>query len=228
MNTPAYNQSMKVRKLVALGLMTALSFAVVALMRIPIAPSAPFLDFEAKDVIIAIAGFIYGPLSAFMVSVVVSLLEMVTISETGFIGFFMNVVSTVAFVCPAAYLYKKNREMKTAVWGLVLGVFLMTAVMLLWNYFITPLYMGVPRDVIAGMLLPVFLPFNLIKGGLNTGLTLLLYKPLVTAMRKSRMLPVDSGEPKGAKQLFRPGYLLIGGFILASCVAAVLVWQGVF
>lgn len=31
---------------------------------------------------------------------------------------------------------------------------------------------------VAELLLPVFLPFNLLKGSLNTALTLLIYKPV--------------------------------------------------
>ena len=70
--------------------------------------------------------------------------------------------------------------------------------MILWNYLVTPLYMGVPREVVASMILPVFLPFNAIKCGLNTALTLLLYKPCVQAMRRAGLLQRRSG--KASKQ----------------------------
>ena len=48
--------------------------------------------------------------------------------------------------------------------------------------------MGYPREAIAEMLVPVFLPFNLIKSGLNASFTMLLYKPVVTAMRKAHII----------------------------------------
>ena len=51
--------------------------------------------------------------------------------------------------------------------GLVLGCVCMTATMVAWNYLISPLYMGVSREVVATMLLPVFLPFNAIKSSIN-------------------------------------------------------------
>ena len=54
----------------------------------------------------------------------------------------------------------------------------MVSAMLLWNYLITPLYMGYPREAVAELLLPAFLPFNLLKSGLNSGITFLLYKRL--------------------------------------------------
>ena len=65
----------------------------------------------------------------------------------------------------------------------------MTGVMLLWNYLITPLYMNVPRDVVVAMLPTAFLPFNLVKALMNGALTMLLYKPVVTALRKARLVP---------------------------------------
>ena len=61
----------------------------------------------------------------------------------------------------------------------------MVSMMLLWNYLIAPIYMGYPRAAVAKLLLPVFLPFNLLKGGLNASVTMLLYKPVVTILRRS-------------------------------------------
>ena len=54
----------------------------------------------------------------------------------------------------------------------------MTVSMLLWNYIITPYFMGVPREVVGSMLLTVFMPFNMLKGGINAVIVLLYLKPL--------------------------------------------------
>jgi riboflavin transporter FmnP len=80
--------------------------------------------------------------------------------------------------------YKWKRTLKTAVIGLVIGVIFMTGAMVLWNYLVTPIYMHVPRSVVVGMLPTVFLPFNLVKGTVNAVFTVVLYKPLVKALRK--------------------------------------------
>jgi hypothetical protein len=66
----------------------------------------------------------------------------------------------------------------------MVGVVFMTGAMVLWNYLVTPVYMHVPREVVAGMLPTVFLPFNLVKGTVNAAFTVVLYKPLVKALRK--------------------------------------------
>ena len=48
--------------------------------------------------------------------------------------------------------------------------------MMVANHFITPYFMGVPVDVVDAMLLPVILPFNLLKAGVNSLITFHIYK----------------------------------------------------
>ncbi len=163
----------------------ALAFIAVATIRIPV---VLFLHYEPKDTIIALAGFILGPLYSAAISVTVSLIEMFTISADGYIGAIMNVLSTCSFAVTASFIYKKRRNMSGAVIGLLTGIIFMTTLMLLWNYCLTPIYMGIERKTVAGMLIPYFLPFNLLKGGLNMAFTLLLYKPVVTALHKTGLL----------------------------------------
>ena len=166
---------MSTRRLTMIGMLCAIAFVIVAFVRIPV---VAFLKYEPKDVVITIGGFLFGPLSAFLISAVVSLVEMVTISDTGVIGCIMNLLSTCAFACTAAAIYKKMHTLKGAIVGLAAGTAVMVALMLLWNYLITPYYMGYPREAVAAMLVPVFLPFNLIKGAALTIITFLIYKPL--------------------------------------------------
>lgn len=208
------------RKLTMLGMLGALAFLAVALIRIPV---VQFLKYEPKDVVITIGGFIFGPLEAALLSVVVSLVEMVTISDTGIIGCVMNILSTCAFACTASLIYKRNHTLKGAVIGLAVGCALTTAVMILWNYLITPLYMGLPRESVAAMLVPVFLPFNLLKGVLNGGVTLFVYKPLVNALRRAGLLESSTGKGSGR---YNVGLILVALAVIATCVLLVLVWQG--
>lgn len=148
-----------------------------------------FLTCDAKDAVITIAGFLFGPLSAALISVVVSLVEMLSTSSTGIIGCVMNILSTAAFACPAAFIYKKKRTLGGAVTGLASGIIFSTVVMLLWNYLLTPLYMNTPRSEVVPLLLPFFLPFNLSKGGMNAAITMLFYKPVAKALQQTGLLP---------------------------------------
>ena len=114
--------------------------------------------------------------------------------------------------------------MKGAVLGLICGIVVMTGVMLLWNYFITPFYMGYPREAVADLLLPAFLPFNLLKGFLNAALILLIYKPVVSALRKAKLVPPSESSSSKSRNL---GILLVATATAATCVLLVLVLQGV-
>ena len=215
-------QKLSTRYLAVCAMFVAVSFIAVLISKV-IPNVAGFLSYEPKDAVIAIAGFIFGPLTCVFVSVLTSLIEMLTISSTGPYGFLMNVVSTCAFTVPAALLYRRFHSQKGAIGGLALGVAVLAVTMVAWNYIITPFYMGVDRSVVAGMLASVFLPFNLVKGGLNAALTLLLYKPVVTALRKAKL--VDPGS--GKKGRFSLGFTLIASAVLVTFVLLLLVMIGI-
>lgn len=208
-----------VKKMVLLAMLAAISYLLVSLVRIPV---VLFLKYEPKDVVITIGGFLFGPMASFMVSLVVSLLEMVTVSDTGPIGCVMNLLSTCSFACTAALIYKKKHTLRGAITGLILGSVLMVITMLLWNWLITPWYMGVDRGTVEGMLLPAFLPFNLLKAGLNSALTLSLYKPLVTALRKVHLIEYAPGNAAASKH----GVYLFAAVLLATCILLLLALQG--
>lgn len=214
-NPAPAGQEKKTRKLVTMGMLTALAYLMVVLIRIPV---VMFLSYEPKDIAIVIAGFIYGPLESFLISLVVSLLEMVTISSTGWIGAVMNLVSSCAFACTAAAIYKHKHTLKGAIIGLLCGVAAMVAVMLLWNYWLTPIYMGYPREAVAAMLPTVFLPFNLLKGGLNAAITMLLYKPLVRGLRKARLIPASRNP------VDKPGYLNAGVIVVVVILLIICIF----
>ena len=210
---------MPVKKMVLLAMLAAVSFLLVNLVRIPV---VLFLKYEPKDVVITIGGFLFGPMASFIISAVVSLLEMVTISETGFIGCVMNLLSTCTFACTAALVYKKWHTLRGAIAGLVLGSVLMVASMLLWNWLVTPWYMGTDRETVESLLLPAFLPFNLLKAGLNSALTLSLYKPLATALRKIGLVQSHPDSGKHSKA----GVYLFAAALLITCILLLLVFQG--
>jgi riboflavin transporter FmnP len=215
------------RKIVLMAVLCAIAYLCVFIFRISIIPAAPFLSYEPKDVILVIGAFLFGPLEGIVMSVCVSLVEMVTISSTGPIGMIMNIISSCAFCGVAGLIYKKKRTMSGAVIGLACGTLMMTVLMVLWNYLITPLYMGTPRDVVADMLLPVFLPFNLLKGILNAAVTLLLYKPISNILKRTGFIVSKNQETANkSKQNLLVG--IAAGFVLISCILLILILNDVF
>ena len=205
----------RTKRLTLMAMLAAMAYVAMLITR-PLPAVAGFLSYDLKDVVIAISGFLLGPVPALLITVVVSLIEMLTVSSTGPIGLLMNVLSTSAFVLPSALMYRRSRTLRSAALGLAGGVILMAVVMVAWNYIVTPMYMGVPRPVVAGMLIPTFLPFNLVKGGLNAGITMLLYKPLSGALKKAGLLPRPSGESQPRRFNF-----------VATVISALVVVTGV-
>ncbi len=212
-----------VKTVTSLAMLVALTYIAMVISKM-LPQFSGFLQFEIKGTVIAIGGFLFGPLSAAVISIVVAFIEMFTVSDTGVIGCVMNLLAACAFACPAAYIYQKMRTRKGAVAGLAVGVVALTVTMLLWNYLITPIYMHMDRAVVAAMLPTVFLPFNLVKGGLNAALTLVLYKPVVTALRKARLVPERETAQSGER--FDAGFLLFSFALLATFVLLVLVLVG--
>ena len=200
---------LKTKTMTAIAMLCALTYVFMFVSKI-IPPLEGFLQYDAKDVIITIGGFIFGPLSAVLISVVVAFLEFISVSHTGPIGLLMNIISTVSFSFVAAWVYHRNKTLKGAFLSLISATLSLTAVMLLWNYFITPLYMGVPRDVIVTMLPTVFLTFNLVKGIINSGFILFMYRPIVLAFVETKQ---DETKKSVFSLTFFVGIIIIAVFI---------------
>ena len=205
------------KKLAAMAMLTALAVVADIFLRLP--NIAGFLTYEPKDVILTIGAFIFGPVAGLIMALVVCTVEMVTVSSTGVIGLLMNFLASATFVGVASVIYYRKKTMSRAVIGLAAGSLSMIAVMLLWNYIMTPIFMGVPREAVLDMFLPVLIPFNGIKALLNSALVLLLYKGVVTALRKTKLIPTrDSNDGTNKK----------ANTIIVAVVSAVLVITLVF
>ena len=87
------------KKITTTAMLAAIAYVVVVIGRIPV---VLFLKYDPKDIIITLGGLIWGPLTSFIVSVIVSMIEMVTISENGILGCIMNIVSSCSFACTTA------------------------------------------------------------------------------------------------------------------------------
>ena len=210
------------RNLVLASVFCALAYALSWVGKI-VPPVAGFLSYDPKDIIVAIAGFILGPVYSLVIAIIVSFLELFAGSTTGIIGCIMNIISTATFASVAALIYKRWRTSLGAIFGLIVSSLATTALMLLWNAFITPYYMLVPREVVYDMLLPVFLPFNLIKTGINSCITILIYKPVVNALRKAKILP----KSNAARRKSGFAITVVTLFVLISLAFCFLIVAGI-
>ena len=200
------NQKMKsslyLEKIIGISIFSALAY-VVALVCNVIPPIQGFLSLDVKDAVIAIAAFIYGPIAGVCIAFIAAFIEFLTFSTTAWYGLIMNFASSAVFTLTASLVYKKIRTVNGAIISFVAAVISTTGVMLLLNTFVTPIYLasplvGMPKEAAYGMvkdLLPkVLLPFNLAKSLLNASIAIMLYKPVLSALSKARIIKTKSAS----------------------------------
>ncbi len=207
----------KLRRMITIALFAALAYVAMLLLHIKVS----FLTLDVKDAVIALCGLYFGPLAALIVSVIVPLLELVTVSSTGFYGLIMNILGSVAFSVTASLLYKWKKTFLGAIVALVSATAAMTGVMLLANLLITPFYMGVSVAEVWALIPTLLLPFNVVKALLNAGVVLLLYKQLSGALRRARVLP-PLGEQAASRNVMRSvTVFLVACLLIAACVLVI-------
>ena len=212
-----------VKRISAVGMFSALAFALTMLCKL-IPDVAGFLALDAKDAVIVISAFVYGPLTAPLVSLITSLIEfIVTGGDTLFWGFLMDFLSSAAFTLTASIVYKYKKTYNGAIFGLGLSVVVTTAVMILLDIFIIPLYTGATRDIVISMIPGVLLPFNFAKTLMNSALALLLYKPTINAMRMAHLVPKKEHKTAFTKSSLLTIIISAAALIVAA-VILIIIW----
>jgi riboflavin transporter FmnP len=167
----------KTKKLAVMAMLVALSVVMVYAVHFPIFPAAPFLEYDPADIPILIGAFAYGPVAGLILTIVAAVIQGVTVSaHSGLYGILMHIIATSTLVLVASGIYRIKHTRVGAVVGLICGTLAMGGIMMVANHFITPYFMGAPVEVVDAMLLPVILPFNLVKAGINSVITFLVYK----------------------------------------------------
>ncbi|MDM8124399.1 ECF transporter S component [Mediterraneibacter glycyrrhizinilyticus] len=171
-------------KLVKMGAMVAISVALVYLIHFPIFPAVAFLEYDPADIPILIGTFAFGPLAGLALTVVTSVIQGLTVSSgSGLYGILMHVIATGMLVIVSGSIYSRKKTKTMAVVSLLCGMTAMAVVMMGANMVITPLFMGVPAEAVWS-LMPFIVGFNLIKAGINGGVTFILYKRIANFLRR--------------------------------------------
>ena len=181
------NTNLKLGRLAKLGLLAALSIVLVFFIHFPIFPTAKFLEYDPADIPIMIATFAFGPWYGLMTTIVVAVVQGLTVSASGGIyGIIMHIIATSTLVLVAGTIYRVRHTRSGAVIALAAGTLAMTGAMLVFNHFLTPYFItndwsdaaavAANRAYVDTLLFPFILPFNLIKAGANSAVTFLVYK----------------------------------------------------
>lgn len=173
----------RTKKLVLAAVLTAMSIVLlyVPFLRFPIFAAAPFLEYDAMDVPILIAALLMGFKGGICVTLVSCVIQGLTVSSaSGIYGIIMHFIATGGFVLGVSLVNKKTNGKKTVL-SLVTGVICMVLITIPANLFVTPIFMGVTRQVVFAMLPTVFIPFNLVKASINAAVTFLIFGPVKKA-----------------------------------------------
>lgn len=184
-----------IKKISFCSIFGALGF-VLMLLEFPLPFIIPsFIQFDFSEIPAIIATFAYGPAYGILVCLLKNVLHLFVTTSYG-VGELSNFILGAIFVGTAGLVYKKMHTRKGALLGTLIGAFTMAVLSVFTNYFIVyPAYVeiyGMPMEAILGMykaLLPsadnlwkalfIFnLPFNLVKGIIDSAICFVIYKKL--------------------------------------------------
>lgn len=163
------------RQLATMALFTALGI-ILSFIEFPLLPGTDFLKFDASLVTALVCGFSYGPAAGSIVGIVVAWIHALFTGNVW--GAVMNSAVCLAFVLPAAFAYKRSKSIPALIVGLVISSICSVGVAILMNLVVTPIYMGVPVDAVIAMILPILLPFNILKAVINSVLSFIFIQSL--------------------------------------------------
>lgn len=187
-------RKLNTKSMVLIGMMGTLS-SVLMFVNFPMPFVPPFYKFDIAELPALFGGFLMGPLAGILIIFIKLIIKIILQgSETLMVGEFANFIGSVSFILPAALIYRWNKSKKGAVIGMIAAVILSSVVSIFGNAYIAiPLYASVYgwplqsiidmgaavnpyiTDMTTLMLFAVF-PFNLIKCGVTSLLTYLIYK----------------------------------------------------
>ena len=187
----------------ALAAMLGALSAVLMVLELPLPFAPAYMKFDISDLPALFAGFFLGPMSGSLVAGIKILLKLLLKgTDTAFVGEFMNLLCSLAFMLPAAFFYQYRHTKRGALLAVILGTILASVFAVFANLYVAlPMYVelyGIPMGTILAMtqavnplvqdmdtfLIFCILPFNLIKYTITSLFTYLLYKRIGNALRR--------------------------------------------
>ncbi|PMQ01302.1 MAG: ECF transporter S component [Dictyoglomus sp. NZ13-RE01] len=164
---------MGTKKLVTAGVLTAISLILSLSIYFPIIPQAPYLLYDPGDIPLLIIALYIGTPFGLLATLIVAILMAFITGQGGPIGALMHFLASGTLISVAGVTFEKVKRLEIP---LILGTIFMAIVMSIANIIFTPIYLGVPVKDVLALIIPVIIPFNLIKAGINSLITYLLAK----------------------------------------------------
>ena len=194
------------RKMAVTGMFSAIAMILHVLdFTMPFAPFFYKLDFSELPVLIG--AFAFGPVTGVVTEAVKILLKLlIKGTSTAFVGDLANFVIGCSFILPTSTIYYFKKSKKSAITGCIVGTLILTLFGTAFNaVYLLPAFSklyGMPLDSILAMgsevnklmtdgsivsfVICCVAPMNLIKGGVVSVVTMLIYKPLSPIIKAGR------------------------------------------
>ena len=173
---PAHSRA-RTAKLVVLAMLIAVAVVLSQLKSFPLFSN--FLQYDASGAIVLLVALLYGPVEGVIAAILVGVLRLPLAEPGGPFGVAMDVAAYLALVIPAGLLFKRLRARRGGQEiALIPGAVCMVLVLLALNITLTPVFWGVPRPQVIGMVVPALLPFNILKAVMNSVIAFILYQAL--------------------------------------------------
>lgn len=138
-------QMNKTKFIAKVGILAALAAAIM-FIETPLPFMPPFLKLDLSEIVVLLGAFSMGPLAGVAIELIKNLVHL-PFTITGGVGELANFVVGCALAVPAAWIYKRNKSVKTAIKGLIIGSLSMVIVATLVNYLVMiPLYIKIFAD----------------------------------------------------------------------------------
>ncbi|MDD2362682.1 MAG: ECF transporter S component [Oscillospiraceae bacterium] len=178
-------KSSKIVRLCMMAMLSAIAVVLVMMYRTPLLAAAPYMEYDMADIPVLIATMMFGIFPGLAVLLLVSVIQAFLLGGNSWMGLIMHFVASGTLVIIVGLFHCKADKRWKTILGMVLGTLGMAAVMIPMNLILTPIFLGQAiKDVIA-MLIPVIIPFNLLKAGINCAITFVLMAILNPIIKKN-------------------------------------------
>ena len=175
------NRRNNLKKLIYAGILAALSFVLMRFTEFPIFPPPNnFLTIDLGDIPMLIGAIQLGPLYAVAIALIKNLLFLASGGSQGqAIGVFVNFIAVGTFGLIVGLITMRKKNLPTVLAGLFTGFIAMALIMIPTNLWAVPLFLpGITKPVLYNYIIKINLPFNLIKGIIDTAITVVTVSAL--------------------------------------------------
>lgn len=200
--TGSRERILSTRKVAVCGMFAAIA-AVLMVLEMPVPFAPPFYALDLSELPALVGTFAFGPVAGVLIEFCKVILKILfKPSTTAFVGELANFVIGCSYLLPASAVYLLHKSRKNAVIAMLVGTICMTVFGTAFNaVYLLPKFaqmFHMPMEAIIAMgteinpsirsvtslVVLAVAPLNLLKGGLVSVITLLIYKKISPIMKE--------------------------------------------